>query len=57
MEGFKSLAASRYSVRKFGTKQVEQEKVDSLLEVAGLAPTAHNNQPQRLLVLDSAGIV
>ena len=54
MEGFKSLAANRYSVRKFDSKRVEQEKVDSLLEVARLAPTAHNNQPQRLLVLDSA---
>ena len=53
MKDFKALATERYSVRKFDTKPVEQEKVDSILEVARLAPTAHNYQPQRLLVLNS----
>ena len=53
MEDFKALATERYSVRKFETKPVEKEKVDSILAVARLAPTAHNYQPQRLLVLNS----
>lgn len=53
MENFKALATERYSVRKFDTKPVEQEKVDILLEAARLAPTAHNYQPQRLLVLNT----
>ncbi|WP_303928676.1 nitroreductase family protein [Veillonella parvula] len=53
MKEFKALATERYSVRKFDTRPVEQEKVDILLEVARLAPTAHNYQPQRLLVLNT----
>lgn len=40
MKDFKVLATERYSVRKFDTRQVEQEKVDMLLAVARLAPTA-----------------
>lgn len=53
MTDFKTLAERRYSVRKFDTKKVEQEKINLLLEVGRLAPTACNNQPQRILVLDS----
>ena len=53
MKDFKALATERYSVRKFDTKPVEQEKLDILLEAARLAPTAHNYQPQRLLVLNT----
>lgn len=47
MKDFKALATERYSVRKFDSRPVEQEKLDILLEVARLAPTAHNYQPQR----------
>lgn len=54
MKAFKALATERYSVRKFDTKPVEQEKVNIILEAARLAPTAHNYQPQRLLVLNTA---
>ena len=53
MKDFKALATERYSVRKFDTKPVEQKKVDAILAAARLAPTAHNYQPQRLLVLGS----
>jgi len=45
------LAAARYSVRKFQAKPVEPEKLDAILECARLAPTARNNQPQRVKVL------
>ena len=31
MENFKALATERYSVRKFDTKPVEQEKLDILV--------------------------
>ena len=31
MKDFKALATERYSVRKFDTKPVEQEKVDKYL--------------------------
>ena len=50
---FFDLAARRYSVRKFSDKPVEQEKLDLILESGRIAPTACNNQPQRVLVLQS----
>ncbi|MCF0142929.1 MAG: nitroreductase family protein [Parasporobacterium sp.] len=50
---FMKLAAERYSVRKFDERPVEQEKIDIILEAAKLAPTAHNNQPQKIFVLKS----
>jgi len=43
----------RYSVRSFSDRKVEKEKVDAILRAAQLAPTACNNQPQRILVLQS----
>lgn len=48
---FLTLAKERYSVRKFDSRPVEQQKIDSILRVAQLAPTAKNNQPQRILVI------
>lgn len=51
---FLELAKERYSVRKFSNKPVEQEKIDRLLEAARLAPTACNNQPQRILLIQSS---
>ena len=48
---FLKLAKERYSCRSFSTKEVEQEKIDSILEAAKVAPTARNLQPQKILVL------
>lgn len=48
---FQELAAARYSVRKYDSKLVEKEKIDLLLEAARVAPTACNNQPQRIKVI------
>ena len=50
---FMELAADRYSVRSFSDKPVEQEKIDSILKAAQLAPTAVNFQPQMIYVLKS----
>ena len=50
---FKELSRARYSLRKFSDRPVEQEKLDLILEAARCAPTAHNLQPQRVLVLRS----
>ena len=47
---FLELAKKRYSVRKFSDKKVEKEKLDLILEAGRIAPTAHNNQPQRIIV-------
>ena len=50
---FKDLSHARYSLRKFSDAPVEQEKLDLILEAARSAPTAHNRQPQRILVCRS----
>jgi len=49
---FLELAKSRYSVRKFDKKQVEQEKLDKILLAGHIAPTGCNYQPQRVIVLN-----
>jgi len=49
---FNDLAAKRYSVRKFSTKEVEKEKLEYVLRAGQLSPTAVNYQPQRILVID-----
>lgn len=50
---FIKLAEERYSVRKFSKKSVEKEKLELILRAGQLAPTACNNQPQRILVIES----
>lgn len=48
---FLELAKERYSCRHFSDKEIEQEKIDKILEAARLAPTGRNSQSQRILVL------
>ena len=50
---FLELCRSRYSERRFGSKEVEAEKLEKILEAGRIAPTAHNNQPQRIFVVQS----
>lgn len=50
---FRTLSAARYSLRKFSSQPVEQEKLYLILEAGRNAPTAHNYQPQRIFVLQS----
>lgn len=50
---FIELATSRYSVRDFSPKPVEEEKIAKILEAARVAPTAVNFQPQKLYVVKS----
>lgn len=47
------LMKERYSVRIFDKKNVEDEKINMILEAARLAPTACNFQPQKILVIKS----
>lgn len=47
------LAEQRYSVRKFSDRPVPQELLDKVIEAGRLAPTAKNNQPQRVYILRS----
>ena len=41
----------RYSVRKFQDRVIEQEKLDTLLKAAQLAPSARNTQPCKFVVI------
>lgn len=50
---FLELADNRYSVRKFKNTPVEKEKLEKILEAGRISPTACNNQPQSVLVLES----
>ena len=50
---FAELSTARYSLRKFAPSPVEQEKLDIILEAGRNAPTAHNNQPQRIFVIQT----
>lgn len=48
---FLELAKKRYSVRKYESKKVEEEKLLKILEAGRIAPTGANRQPQRLIVI------
>lgn len=50
---FLRFIRERYSVRSFSDKPVEDEKIDSILTAAQIAPTAVNYQPQKIFVLKS----
>lgn len=50
---FKELADKRFTVRKFIEKAVEKEKLNIILEAGNIAPTAKNQQPQKIYVLQS----
>ena len=45
---------SRYSVRKYQDKPVEQDKLDRILEAARLAPSGSNRQPWKFVVVRDA---
>ena len=51
---FIELAKSRYSCKKFDSRQISKEQLDSILEAGRLAPTAKNLQEQHIYVLRSA---
>ena len=47
---FLQLSEARYSLRKFSDRPVEAEKLAAILEAGRNAPTAHNLQPQRIVI-------
>jgi len=53
MKDFLQFAKDRYSVRKYKDTPIEEEKLARILEAAKLAPTACNNQPQKIFVVKS----
>lgn len=48
---FLELAKKRFSVRKYESKKVEEEKIIRILESGRVAPTAANKQPQRFIIV------
>ena len=53
---FSELARNRYSVRKFKPDPIEEEKLQKILEVGQITPSAHNNRPQRIYVIKSKDV-
>ncbi len=53
MAAFMDLVRSRRSIRRFLDRPVEREKITVCLEAARLAPSAHNAQPARYIVIDA----
>lgn len=47
------MAKKRYACRKYTAQKVEREKLEQILEAGRVAPTGCNNQPQRLVVVES----
>ncbi len=52
---FSDLIQKRYSVRSYQSKTVEEDKLEEVLNAARLAPTAHNFQPFKLIVIKTRG--
>lgn len=50
---FENVIRKRTSVRKFSDKKLEQTKLDKILEAGRIAPTAKNNQPFKIFVVNS----
>lgn len=49
-----TLVGHRYSCRKFGEAQLTDDELAIILEAARKSPSARNNQPTRLCVVQSA---
>ncbi len=50
---FLELARDRYSVRKYKNDPIPDEVMDKIVEAGMLAPTACNNQPQKIYIARS----
>ena len=50
---FLELARERYSVRSFKKDPIEREKLEAIIEAGRVAPTACNNQPQKIYIVKS----
>lgn len=53
MHDFLTLIRTRRSIRRYEARPVPPELVDRLLDAASWAPSAHNRQPWRFVVIDA----
>ncbi|MDW8022237.1 MAG: nitroreductase family protein [Nitrososphaerota archaeon] len=51
-----NLLKSRRSIRKYKPSMVSREVVKSILDLASWAPSAHNAQPWRCIIIDDEGV-
>jgi nitroreductase len=54
MDTFIELAAARRSVRRYSSRVIEPDILANILEAGRVAPTACNNQPQRIKEVSEA---
>ena len=52
---FSEVIARRYSVRSYKPDEIEDDKLQMVLEAARLAPTAANRQPFQIIVIHTEG--
>lgn len=50
---FDKVIRERFSVRKFKSDSVSDDLINKILEAGNVAPTAKNNQPQKIYVVKS----
>jgi len=50
---FLELSKTRYSVLEYDGRPVEKKLIDKIIDAGLAAPTACNNQPQRILIIDN----
>ena len=53
---FQRILAGRRSIRRYLGTPVEPEKIRACLEAARIAPSAHNSQPWRFIVVDDPAL-
>lgn len=54
---FSELAKERFSVRSFKKDMIEDEKLSAIIEAGRVAPTACNNQPQKVYVVKNEEVI
>ncbi len=52
---FEKLVTRRYSTRSYKPDQIEEDKLNLVLEAARMAPTAANRQPFQLIIIRTEG--
>ena len=50
---FSDVIKKRYSCKKYGSRQIEADKIDAILKAGQAAPTAKNLQEQHIYVVSS----
>ena len=56
MHDFFDLIHSRRSIRRYEARPVPAQLIEQLLEAAVWAPSAHNRQPWRLVVIEGEAV-